>query len=125
MEKFIPDENGLVTVQLETLHELLDDLDVPRTPSERSELEDDSTPFTLEERMVVYQEMLEDEMHLLLKYEKRMIDRASKYLKFSRQSFEAEQTYRRLLIDIEELRKEYDQLQEEAHNLKLSHPEDR
>lgn len=117
MEQFIPDENGLVTVHIETLHELLDDLYVPRNPMEHDELEDDPTPFSLEERMVLFQELINDYLHLAFQYEKIMIKKSNKYLKYSNASIKKQIEFHRLEQDVQKLQEEYDKLKEEIRAL--------
>lgn len=113
MEQFIPDENGLVTVHIETIHELLDDLYVPRNPMGHDETSDDSTPFSLEERMVLFQESINDYLHLAFQYEKMMIRSATKYTKYSNAEFKKRVEYYSLQRDVQKLQEEYDKLKEE------------
>lgn len=117
MEQFIPDENGLVTVHIETIHELLDDLYVPRNPMEHDELDDDPTPFSLEERMVLFQESINDHLHLAFQYEKSMIESATKYMKYSNANFKERVEFYRLQRDVQKLQEEYDKLKEEIKGL--------
>lgn len=118
MDKIKVDEAGFVTMRIETLHELLDDLYAPRNQMERDELSDDTTPFTLEERMVFFQESINENLHLAFLYEQKMIDQANKYSKFSQKRFKEEVEYYRLSEAVRNLQEEFDKLTEEITELK-------
>lgn len=122
MEQFVIDDQGMVTVHIDTLHELLDDLFVPRNLAEFDEFEDDTTPFSLEERMAHFQTMIQEETHKALRLEKRTIQKGLKYMEWANREQKERIQFYKLQHEVMALEKEYENLQEKIAELTTKQP---